>query len=177
MAMKHDCMVLGAGMVGVSTALHLQQRGRSVALVDRRPAAEETSYGNAGVIQSEAVLPYPFPRDFKTILTYALNRNPSAHIHYRALPEIASWLYQYWRNGSPERIERTAQAALPLIERCLGEHEALMRDAGIAGMIRYDGYLTLYRDPAGFEAAIKSEEEAHARYGINFKALDAAGIS
>ena len=60
--MKYDCIVLGAGMVGVSTALHLQQRGRSVALVDRRPAAEETSYGNAGLIQCEGVVPYSFPR-------------------------------------------------------------------------------------------------------------------
>jgi D-amino-acid dehydrogenase len=41
--MSNDVIVLGAGMVGVSTALHLQQRGKSVALVDRRGVAEETS--------------------------------------------------------------------------------------------------------------------------------------
>ena len=57
-----DVIVLGAGMVGVSTALHLQKRGRSVVLVDRRGAGEETSYGNTGIIQREGVVPYPFPR-------------------------------------------------------------------------------------------------------------------
>ena len=46
-----DVIVLGAGMVGVSTALHLQKRGRAVVLIDRRGAGEETSYGNTGIIE------------------------------------------------------------------------------------------------------------------------------
>ena len=46
---KADVLVLGAGMVGVGAALHLQQRGRDVILVDRHElAGEETSFGNAG---------------------------------------------------------------------------------------------------------------------------------
>ena len=56
--MKCDVVVLGAGIVGVSIAAHLQRRGRSVALVDRRGAGEETSFGNAGLIQREGVYPY-----------------------------------------------------------------------------------------------------------------------
>ena len=52
-----SAIVLGAGMIGVSTALHLQQRNVSVALADRRGPGEETSHGNAGIIQSEALKP------------------------------------------------------------------------------------------------------------------------
>jgi glycine/D-amino acid oxidase-like deaminating enzyme len=55
-------------MVGVSAALHLQRRGRDVALIDRRAPGEETSYGNAGLIQREAVIPYTFPREFGVVL-------------------------------------------------------------------------------------------------------------
>ena len=51
MSARADIIVLGAGMVGVSVALHLQRRGRDVALIDRRDPGEETSYGNAGLIQ------------------------------------------------------------------------------------------------------------------------------
>ena len=61
--MKSDVIVLGAGMVGISAALHLLKRGRSVVLLDRRGPAEETSYGNAGLIQREGIVPYMFPRD------------------------------------------------------------------------------------------------------------------
>ena len=64
--MRADAVVLGAGIVGISIALHLQARGRSVALLDRRGAAEETSFGNAGLIQREGVYPYGFPHDTGT---------------------------------------------------------------------------------------------------------------
>lgn len=49
--MSEPVLVLGAGMIGVCVALHLQKRGRDVVLVDRRGAAEETSFSNAGLIQ------------------------------------------------------------------------------------------------------------------------------
>jgi D-amino-acid dehydrogenase len=48
---RTDALVLGAGIVGTSIALHLAKRGLAVALVDRRGPGEETSYGNAGVIE------------------------------------------------------------------------------------------------------------------------------
>ena len=82
-----DVIVLGAGMVGASTALHLQKRGRSVVLVDRRGAGEETSYGNTGIIQREGVVPYPFPRDIGLMAQYALNMRPEANLHWSALPK------------------------------------------------------------------------------------------
>ncbi len=170
--MKFDCIVLGAGMVGVSTALHLQQRGRNVALVDRRPAAEETSYGNAGLIQCEGVVPYPFPRNIRKVFNYALNQTTEAHLHYSALPSLASWLYAYWRHGTEEKIAQTSRAALPLINNCLAEHEALMLEAGIEGMLRSTGYLRVYRKQESFDADVAAMEEERQLYGVNYEALD-----
>src|ERR1700743_544680 len=75
--LKADVLVLGAGMVGVGAALHLQQRGRQVILIDlHERAGEETSYGNAGLIESASVFPYMFPRALTEILRYATNRAP-----------------------------------------------------------------------------------------------------
>lgn len=66
MTMKFDTVVLGGGIIGVSVAVHLQRRGRAVALVDRKPPGNETSIGNAGLIQREGVYPYAFPRSAST---------------------------------------------------------------------------------------------------------------
>jgi D-amino-acid dehydrogenase len=132
-------------MVGVSTALHLQKRGQSVVLVDRRGAGEETSYGNTGIIQREGVVPYPFPRQIGRMAQYALNMRTEANLHWSALPQIAPWLYRYWQASTPAGLAATAQGARPLIERCVSEHEALMVDAGILGMMRRTGYLRFYR--------------------------------
>ena len=108
---RTDVIVLGAGMVGVSAALHLQQRGRSVVLVDRRGPGEETSYGNAGLIQREGVVPYPFPRDITLMARYAFNLLPEANLHWSALPSIAPWLFRYWRASTPEGVARDGARA------------------------------------------------------------------
>lgn len=153
-------------MVGISAALALQARSRHVVLADRRGPAEETSYGNAGLIQREAVLPHAFPRDIKKIIKVALGRASDAHLHWRALPEIAPFLYGYWRHGTPERIARTASAARPLVEQSVVEHEALMAPAGVAHLARRTGYLKLFRNARAFEAEVAGGEAARARYGV-----------
>lgn len=175
--MKYDTIVLGAGMVGISTALQLQRRGQSVALVDRRPAAEETSYGNTGIIQSEAVMPYAFPRDLRSIVAAAFNTKTDAHLHWSALPELAPWLYQYWRNGTPERIMRSAMAANPLIQACLAAHMSWIEEAGVRHLLRETGYLKVFRDQAQLETAKAASQRLQEQFDITFKPLDRKGIS
>ena len=101
--MRADIAVLGAGIVGICAALHLQKRGRAVVLVDRRGAAEETSFGNAGLIQREGVYPYGFPHDFGALVRYAFNRTIDAYYHPSALPRLVPFLLQYWRHSRPAR--------------------------------------------------------------------------
>ena len=101
---KADVLVLGAGMVGVGAALHLQQRGRDVILVDReQQAGEGTSFGNAGIIEVASVFPYMFPRDFGQILRYAMNRTPQMRYSLADLPAFLPWLMRYYLASSPQR--------------------------------------------------------------------------
>ncbi|MFY0614807.1 MAG: FAD-binding oxidoreductase [Hyphomicrobiaceae bacterium] len=176
-AMKYDTIVIGAGMVGVSTALQLQRRGQSVVLVDRRPAAEETSYGNTGIIQTEAVMPYPFPRDIGSIVSAAFNRKSESHLHWSAIPHLAPWLYQYWRNGTPARVMQSAAAAHPLIEQCLPAHRRLIDEAGVGHLVRETGYLKLFRDAANLEEAKAASQRLKERYDITYQPLDGKGIN
>src|SRR6187431_510239 len=78
---RTDAIVLGAGIVGTSVALHLVKRGLSVALIDRQGAGEATSYGNAGVIEGDTVFPPAFPSDWSSILRIALKQAPEANYH------------------------------------------------------------------------------------------------
>jgi D-amino-acid dehydrogenase len=86
--MKSSVIVLGAGMVGTCTALHLALRGHDVTLIDRREPGRETSFGNAGLIQREAVEPYPFPQDWAMLARVALRQGAAVHYHLRALPRL-----------------------------------------------------------------------------------------
>jgi D-amino-acid dehydrogenase len=123
-------------MVGVCAALHLQQRGRDVILVDRHQlAGEETSFGNAGVIESALVFPYMFPRNFAQILRYALNSVPQVRYEFSDLPAFLPWLVRYYLASSPDRAPHSAMAELPLIRRSLIEHEALIAEAEVPELL------------------------------------------
>jgi D-amino-acid dehydrogenase len=108
-----DVVVLSAGIVGVSTALQLVERGLSVALLDRQSPGEETSYGNAGVLDGAGVYPTGFPRGFRTLLRVALKIAPHANFHWADLPPLAPVLWAYYRASSLERLEETARLQRP----------------------------------------------------------------
>jgi D-amino-acid dehydrogenase len=96
-------IVLGAGMVGVATALQLQRRGWSVVLVDRNQPGRETSYGNAGFIHNEAYRPYPMPRDLPKLAAIATGRANDVHYSVASLPRHVGSLLRYWWHSAPER--------------------------------------------------------------------------
>ena len=172
MAQSADCLVLGAGSVGVATALHLQARGREVVLVDRRPAGEATSFGNAGLIQAEGVVPYMLPRDPLLLARMLANQRPEAHVHYRALLALMPWLARYMWNSMPKGVERGAAAHLPLIRNCVAEHDALMEAAGATDLARRTGYLRIFRDTADLEADEAEHKRLNDRYGVNYEVLN-----
>ncbi len=175
--MRTDAIVLGAGMVGVSAALHLQKRGRSVVLVDKHGAAgEETSYGNAGIIERSTIFPRAFPRELGALVRYALNLSAESHFHVTALPGILPWLYKYYRASAPHRWERTARAALPLIEHSLAEHEALMQEAGALHLLRRVGWIKAYRSAETWQKGIADAERLRP-FGVPFDVLDASAVA
>jgi D-amino-acid dehydrogenase len=171
--MRHvDVIVLGAGMVGIGAALHLLERGRSVALVDRRAPAEETSYGNAGLIQSEAVVPYAFPRSLPIVLGVLAGRRTDARVDYRALHATAPWLLAFARHSSAEAVARTARANLPLVRSAVPEHRRLMERAGALHLVRGSGYLRVYDTPEALESAAKADALVRETYGVPFEVWD-----
>jgi D-amino-acid dehydrogenase len=174
---KADIAVLGAGMVGVSAALHLQQRSRDVILVDKHElAGEETSYGNAGLIECASVFPYMFPRDFTQIARYALNLSPQVRYAVADLPQFLPWLVRYYLASSPERALHSALAELPLIRRSLVEHEALIAEADVPQLLRRTGWIKLFRSGATLANALGDLDRVR-QYGVDGEVLDAGGIA
>jgi D-amino-acid dehydrogenase len=171
---RSDVIVLGAGIVGTSAALHLAKRGIGVTLIDRRAPGEETSYGNAGVIEGNTLFPHPFPAGFTALLRVALKQATDANYHLSFLPQVAPWLLAYRANSTPERRTEFARVMRPLFARALAEHEALMAESNAAGYLRKLGWLKLYRSEAAFAAAAR-EREVAATFGLPHLALDREG--
>lgn len=169
-----DVVVLGAGIVGVSVALHLQAHGLSVVLMDRAAPGEGTSFGNAGVIEGSALLPVAFPRDLPTLLRHALKLAPESNYHLRDLPALAPWLWAYFRHSSPQALAATARDLRPLLARARAEHHALAAPAGAMDMLAPTGWLKLYRTEAGF-AATAAERALADELDVAYTVLDPPG--
>jgi D-amino-acid dehydrogenase len=168
---RTDAIVLGAGIVGTSAALHLAKRGLSVALVDRRAPGEETSYGNAGVLEGNTVFPHAFPYGLGALLRIALKQAPEANYHWASLPRLAPWLWAYRTNTRGQRAKDFADAMRPLYARAVAEHEALMTEAGATHHLRKTGWLKVYRSDEAF-AASAAERDYARELGLNQRPME-----
>jgi D-amino-acid dehydrogenase len=174
--MKHEVIVLGAGMVGVGCALHLQALGKRVALVDRRAPGLETSYGNAGIIQREAIAPYALPRDLRFLLSGAANRRVDVRYHARDAARMLGPLRAYHRNSAPAAYRQIAQAYETLIALSLETHAQLMDDADANHLVAGQGYLMLYRTERELHSFFEVADE-RALDGVNHIKMSGADVA
>lgn len=175
--MAADVIVLGAGIIGVSTALQLARRGKAVVLVDRREPGMETSYGNAGLIQREGVVPYSFPQQFAQILRYARNNRIDAHFHWSAMPSVSSFLAKYWWHSNVPRHELIARAYAPLIEHSIATHDELIREAGAEDLIAKNGWQEVFRSQAKLDETVREADRLKREYDLSFKVLTPAELA
>lgn len=175
--MAREILVLGAGMVGVSVAWHLQQRGHKVTLVDRRAPGRETSFGNAGLIQREAVFPYGFPRDLKTLLRVLPNRETDIRYKLGGLLSTAAPLFNYWRNSAPKRYETVVPSYAALVTRSLDTHAEMIEAAGAEHLMRKTGYIDIFRTGEAFDRERRQAEKAGREFGIETQMLDADALA
>lgn len=174
---KKDILVLGAGMIGTCTALQLALRGHAVVLLDRREPGRETSYGNAGIIQCEAVEPYPFPQDPAVLLRMALRRGADAHYHLGALPALAPALWRYWRHSRAPLYARVAHEYGQLTSRSVLAHAPLIELAGAQDLVRREGYRYVFRTQAALDDQARTAERLQRDAGVNFRVLDSDALA
>jgi D-amino-acid dehydrogenase len=157
---RSDVIVVGAGIVGTSIAVHLAKKGLAVALIDRGGPGEATSYGNSGIIEGNTIFPAAFPSDFRELLRVALKRSPIANYHLAFLPKIAPWLLAFRAASTPARLVETAHLMRPLLTRAVAEHETLATESGAERYLRHTGWLKLYRTDRSFAGAARELELA-----------------
>jgi D-amino-acid dehydrogenase len=174
--MSQRIVVCGAGIVGICSAIHLLKRGYQVTLLDRRGPAQETSFGNAGVISRGSVFPEASPGILKKIPGYLSNRKIEARVHYRYLPTMSPWGIGVLRNAKPDAYRANINALNILVSACLDEHKKLMLLSGAQHLLRENGWLKLYRQTQSLEASA-GEQLQLTQCGIPYDCLSAAQLA
>lgn len=163
-------------MVGVSTALHLRRRGHDVLVVDRGPPGRETSFGNAGLIQREAVEPYAMPHDIGGLWRIVSGLGNDVAFSWLRLHRHAPALFRYWLHSRPAAHAKATAAYATLIVRCLETHRELIEASGSGNLVSRGGFRTLHRRPADLEIAAR-RAETNTRHGVAFTVESAADLA
>ena len=171
--MARSVTVLGAGIVGVSCALHLKARGFRVTLVDRREPGSETSFGNSGVIGRASIAPLSGPGIWAKLPRYAANRDRAVRFGPGYPLRELGWFARFLANTRPGAFEANSRHLNALLTHALGEHEALL--GAESGLLRRDGWLQLFRTEPGFESSAAARALWY-RHGIRFRILDRDAI-
>ncbi len=143
--------VIGAGIVGVSTAIWLQRDGHKVILIDRDGPAAGASYGNGGVLAACSIVPVTTPGLLTKAPKMLLSADQPLFLKWRYLPRLMPWLVRYLRTANAETVRKRAAALTPIIGDSLADHQSLAAGTGAEKWIVPSDYLFLYKDRAHFE--------------------------
>ncbi|GGB59219.1 FAD-dependent oxidoreductase [Roseibium aquae] len=167
---KADIIVLGAGIVGVSTAFHLRRRGFSVCLVDRGHPGEGASFGNAGIVERNGFVPPLFPDRLSSLLQVALHQSTAVSYSPATLWNLRAWLKAFRRNSEADKVHHYAWTMASLRKLVLEEHRTLSQACSSQRFYRSSGWLHLYRSSKGYS---EGEDERHyARiFGVDYHEL------
>lgn len=171
--------VIGAGIIGVCTALALLDDGHRVTLIDPGPPGGEqaASHGNGAFISPASIIPMSMPGLWRKVPGYLLDRNGPLTIDWRSLPRLAPWLLRFLLAGQTEaRVRRTAAILAQLLHDGPDRHLALADRVGVPQMIRRDGLLYAFPSRAEF-LAVALAWQLRRDNGVTWQELEGAALS
>jgi D-amino-acid dehydrogenase len=171
-----DVVIVGAGIIGLASAFTLAEAGRSVLIVDRKGAAEETSRGNAGAFAFSDIMPLATKDVWRKLPKWLADPLGPFTVRPSYLPRMLPWLVRFMRAGAPDRAAAGVRAQAALMRLARREMDTLVALAGIAGMVRSDGVLELYESEAELRHAAP-EIEAKRREGIDVEVVRATALA
>ena len=173
---RTEIAVIGAGVVGMTTALQLARDGREVLLIEPDDPGMGASYGNAGTIADYAVLPVGTPAVLQGLPALLFDRNSPLAIRHAALPVLAPWLARFARQCLPTAARRNAQALAALLATATPGWQALAGGIGGADLLHGGGCLYLYQTPRAMAAA-KADIAWRIRLGVEVDLIEPGAVA
>ena len=165
--------VLGAGVIGVTTAYYLVRDGHEVTVVDRQPGPGlETSFANGGQISANHVTPWATPATPWKALKWLGRADAPLLFHLRADPALWAWCLRFLANCTHRRMRVNIERALRLALYSRGELAKLRSDTGIEYDALTRGILHIFRNARDYREALPQVELMN-RLGCVRRVVDA----
>lgn len=162
--------VIGAGIIGLSTALALQGRGREVTIFDRTGVASGASAGNAGGFAFADILPLASPGIVARAPRWLLDPLGPLSIPPGYALQVLPWLVRFWRASRPDRVAASTRAQAAFMAHCATALDRQLAACDAHHLVRNEGQLALYETAAQRDAEVEWGQRA--AHGVNVDRLD-----
>ncbi len=144
--MAKEVTVLGAGIVGICTALSLLERGFAVRLIDRGEPGQETSYGNAGIISPWSIVPQSLPGMWKKLPTLMFGKHGALSVRPSTWPAMIPWGLAFLRNGREAKVAEISCAMDVLCGPSIDLYRRHLQGTGAEHLVRDSYYVHAFAD-------------------------------
>src|SRR5215470_19836701 len=146
-------IVIGAGIIGAATARALQREGHAVTLIDSDEPGKATSYGNAGFIAIDHVLPLARPSTLKRVPQMLMDRTGPLTVHPASLPWLLPWMARFALAAySPAEVRKGIESFGALMAEANVTWKAEIQASGLGELFVSKGALYVYESEATFAA-------------------------
>ncbi|MEO7446784.1 MAG: FAD-dependent oxidoreductase [Humibacillus sp.] len=157
--------VIGAGMVGLSTAWFLQERGVEVTVIDRDGVAAGASWENAGWLTPGIATPLPEPAVLKYGLRAVLSPSSPVYVPPSAKPDFLRFVTGFTRHSTMKAWKKAMGSLVPVNDLSLQSFD-LLRDGGVAATTHEAASFTAaYRTATERQTLLEEIEHIHAQGG------------
>ncbi|NQV47375.1 MAG: FAD-dependent oxidoreductase [Rhodospirillaceae bacterium] len=163
--------VIGAGVIGMATAVHLQRDGHDVTVIDRDAPGQGCSFGNAGILAPSYCVPMSSPGTAWHVPGWLLDPLGPLSIRWRDFPSLIPWFLRFLRAGTASRAEASSKILRDLHINCLTDFQDLFASIGAADLIKPSGCLYAYESQKSL-AAHAADWDLSKRRGVRLEMLD-----
>ena len=174
--MKGRVVVVGAGAVGLGSALFLMEEGFEVILVDRAEPGQQTSFGNAGILSVQSVAAMNSPDVLKRLPTLLFGAKSPLRVRWRDLPWTAPWLLAFARNCTAAASARSGRAQAALARASGDAWRVLLQRHGGNERVSWNGWLKL-AETAAEAQGLAGERRRLLEEGHEVDWLDGDGVA
>jgi len=165
-------IVIGAGIVGTATARALQRGGHAVTLIDSDEPGKATSYGNAGFIAIDHVLPLARPSTLKRVPQMLMDRNGPLTVHPPSIPALLPWMARFALAAySTAEVRKGVDSFGPLMAEANIAWQAEIQASGLGELFLSKGALYVYESEESFADGAEERELQKAK-GTVFEIVD-----
>ncbi|QLG88864.1 D-amino acid dehydrogenase [Chitinibacter bivalviorum] len=170
-------IIIGAGVIGVTSAYYLQRAGHQVTVLEHHPApAQETSFANAGQISPGYAAPWAAPGVPMKAMKWLMQEHGPLRVRPKNDPFQWQWMAKMLANCTIEAYQRNKNRMVPLAEYSRDQLKQLRADTGIEYEGRSLGTLQIFRQAKQLENG-RRDADLLAKMGVAHELLDANGIA